>query len=118
MERIQIGWESFQPYLDTDMPPPLSEDDTVLRGDPEWSVAASRYVAVKREADALAEKVEAARQSLLALAKHPKESGAGVTVTRYWKQGNVDYKKVPALHGLDLNPWRAKGREEVRVLLA
>lgn len=55
--------------------------------------------------------------TLLALVKHPKEGGAGVTVARYWRQGNVDYKKIPALKGLDLTAWRGKAREEVRVMV-
>jgi hypothetical protein len=49
------------------------------------------------------------------LASHVSESGFGVSVTRYFKQGNVDYKKVPALKGVDLNAYRGVVREEVRV---
>ena len=44
-----------------------------------------------------------------------REQGAGVSVTTFWKAGNVDYKKVPALAGLDLSAFRGKAREEVRV---
>jgi hypothetical protein len=51
----------------------------------------------------------------VALAAHPREQGAGVSVTRYWKAGNVDYKKVPQLQGVDLDAYRGKAREEVRV---
>lgn len=47
--------------------------------------------------------VAQAREALLALAPHPKEQGAGVAVTRYWKAGNVDYKRISALQGLDLS---------------
>ncbi len=118
MARIRAAWDGFQTHLDNDTPPPLTDDDTVVRNDPTWLAAATAYTEAKREADQLADKLEAARQVLLALAKHPKESGAGVTVTRYWKQGNVDYKKIPALEGLDLSQWRGKGREEVRVVAA
>jgi len=49
------------------------------------------------------------------LAQHPSESGYGVTVTRFWKQGGVDYKRVPELQGVDLDVYRAKPREEVGV---
>ncbi len=81
-----------------------------------WTEAATAFTLAKREADAQAERLDAARQALVALAQHPKEQGAGVSVTRYWKQGNVDYKKVPQLLGLDLSPYRGKTRQEVRVL--
>ncbi len=56
-----------------------------------------------------------ARDQLVALAQHPREQGGGVSLTRYWKAGNIDYKKVPALKGLDLSCYRGKAREEVRV---
>jgi hypothetical protein len=38
-----------------------------------------------------------------------------VAVTRFWKVGNVDYKSVVELRGVDLERYRGKGREEVRV---
>ena len=55
------------------------------------------------------------REKLVALAQHPKETGAGVSVTRFWKQGSVNYKLVPALNGVDLQQYRGKAREEIRV---
>lgn len=60
----------------------------------------------------------AARDALVALAHHPREQGAGVSVTRYWKASNVAYAKIPALQGLDLSGYRGKTREEVRVMTA
>lgn len=60
-------------------------------------------------------RLEAARAAVVALAGHPKESGAGVTVTRHWKAGSVDYKRVVELKGVDLDHYRGKSREEVRV---
>lgn len=118
MACIQAAWKAFAVHLDTDTPPPLSEADTVQRLDAQWSVAAKGFAEAKAVADQAAERLEAARQALLALVKHPKDCGAGVAVTRYWRQGNVDYKKIPALKGLDLSPWRGKSREEVRVTVA
>ena len=118
MERIQVAWDDFQRYLDDDTPPALTEADTVVRTDSAWQQAAQTYAVVKREAELLAEQLEAARQSLVALAQHPREQGAGVAVTRFWKQGSVDYKKVPVLQGLDLSHYRGKAREEVRVSLS
>jgi hypothetical protein len=36
-------------------------------------------------------------------------------VTRYWKAGSVDYKRVPELASVDLDAYRQKGRWETRV---
>jgi putative phage-type endonuclease len=115
MERIRQGWEAFQPYLDGDTPPPLAEADTVIRDDAAWMQAAAAYAVAKQAADRATEALELSRQALIALAQHPREQGAGVAVTRFWKAGNVDYKRVPALKGVDLDAYRGKSREEIRV---
>ena len=118
MERIRAGWDAFQEYLTCDAPPPLSDTDTVVRQDLLWNTAALAYTAAKRTAELADEALATARDQLVALACFPREQGAGVTVSRYWKQGNVDYKRVPALKGLDLSLYRGKAREEVRVVVA
>jgi len=87
----------------------------VMREDVAWQAAAKGYLALKAEADAVVEKLDAAKAALVGLAKHPSETVSGVTVTRFWKQGNVDYKKVPVLAGVELDAYRGKAREEVRV---
>jgi putative phage-type endonuclease len=118
MDRIRRGWEVFQGYLDSDTPPPLTEADTVVREDDRWAAAANAFSAAKVAADSADAALTLARESLVALAQHPKECGAGVSVTRFWKQGGVAYGKVPELQGLDLSAYRGKAREEVRVSLS
>jgi putative phage-type endonuclease len=118
MERIRRGWEAFQVFLDTDTAPPLTEADTVVRDDQAWQAAAAAFAEAKRQADACDAALSTARDALVALARHPREQGAGVYVSRYWKAGNVDYKKIPSLSGLDLTSYRGKAREEVRVSVA
>jgi putative phage-type endonuclease len=115
MQVIKASWDTFQTYLDTDTPPPLSDRDALERSDPVWKLAAGRYVVAKRKAEEAATELETGRERLVALASHASETGFGVTVTRYFKQGNVDYKRVPALRGVDLDSFRGKGREEIRV---
>lgn len=44
--------------------------------------------------------------------------GAGETVARFWRAGSVDYKKVVELKGVDLEQYRGKAREDVRVSVA
>lgn len=115
MQRIREGWDWFQGFLNTDSPPPLTDADTVLREDAGWTDAAQAYAQAKRASESADAGLAVARDALVALASHPREQGAGVAVTRFWKTGNVDYKKVPALQGLDLNCYRGKARAEVRV---
>ncbi|WP_210546101.1 lambda-exonuclease family protein [Rhodoferax sp. PAMC 29310] len=117
VQRIRDGWDQFQIYLDTDTPPPLTDADTVQREDADWVAAATAFSAAKLAADLADDVVAKAREALVALAQHPKESGGGVSVTRFWKQGSVSYAKVPELKGIELDKYRGKTREDVRVSL-
>lgn len=112
---IQETWDAFIEYIETDTPPPLTDRDKVIRKDAEWQAAAAMYLELKREADRVAGLLDGAKERLVNLASHPSESGSGVAVTRFWKQGAVDYKRIAALQGLDLELYRTKSREEVRV---
>lgn len=115
---ITEGWDRFTEYVAADRPPPFTERDTVVREDPEWETAAREFVALKAAADTVAEQLDAAKQRLVALTSHTSEQGFGVTVSRYLKTGNVDYKRVPQLIGVDLDQYRGPAREEIRVTVA
>jgi len=114
-ELIRQGWDTFMDFVKGDTAPPLSERDTLLRDDAEWQQRASAYVAAKKLADEAASALEAVRTALVSLTQHSSESGAGVTVTRYWKQGSVAYSKVPELRGMDLEQYRGAPPLETRV---
>lgn len=113
--RIREAWDAFQQYLDSDTPPPLTDRDTRERDDAKWQEAAAAYIAAKQCADGAAKALDQAKAALIALASHSSEAGAGVKVTRFWKAGAVDYKKIPELKGVDLERYRGKAREEVRI---
>ena len=72
----------------------------------------------RSQAEVTAAAADTAKAALIALASHTSESGAGVKVSRYWKTGNIDYKKIPELKGVDLEKYRGAAREEVRVTVA
>jgi hypothetical protein len=118
MEAIRGAWDTFAGYLTTDTPPPLTEADTAQRSDPDWVEAAQVFIATKRQVDAVADALDKARQRLIDLTKGPREAGGGVSVVRMWKSGNIDYKRIPELQGVDLERYRGKSREEVRVAVA
>jgi len=117
-DSIRDGWDAFVECLRTDTPPALIERDTRLREDGAWEHAARDYVELKRMAESVAEELDAAKARLVALTEHTSEQGFGVTVSRYWKAGSVDYKRVPQLEGVDLEQYRGPAREEVRVTVA
>lgn len=55
------------------------------------------------------------RKALLALTGDSSCRGEALKVTRYWAKGNVDYGKVPALKGVDCDPYRKKGGYRFRI---
>lgn len=116
-QRIRKAWDEFNIYVDTDTPPPMTDADTVLREDTDWQVASEDYIVLKGLAEDAATRADEAKAKLISLAVHSRESGSGVIVTRFYKQGSVDYKKVPELGSVDLEQYRCKAKEEVRVTI-
>lgn len=115
-QRIRKAWDEFYSYVDSNTPPPLTEHDAELREDAAWLEAAERYRVAKANCDAAAQTLETAKELLLSLAsQHPTIKGGGVTVSRFWKAGNVDYKRVPQLAGVDLEQYRGEGSWVVKV---
>ena len=115
---IRSAWDQFVQYLDSDTPPPLTERDSRVREDEIWSQAAARYLAAKNQAEVSTAALDEAKAALVALSSHPSESGAGVSVSQFFKRGNVDYKRVPALKGVDLEAYRGASRMETRVVVS
>ena len=113
--RIHAAWDDFMRCVATSQPPPLTDRDTKLRDDPEWMEAAAAYLELRAKSEELGTVLEEAKARLVGLASHAKEQGGGLSVTRVFKRGSIDYKRVPALKGLDLEQYRGATREEVRV---
>lgn len=116
--QITKAWDEFARFLETDTPPPLTDRDTRERTDSQWHEAAAAYITAKRLADEAATALDGAKATLVGLTSHTSESGARVKVTRFWKAGAVEYKKIQELKGVDLEQYRGAARQEVRVTVA
>ena len=112
---IRSAWDGFVKYLESDTPPPLTERDTKTRDDQEWKNAAARYLTAKKQAEVSTAALDEAKAALVSLTTHPSESGAGVSVSQFWKKGAVDYKRISALKDVDLEAYRGPSRMETRV---
>lgn len=113
--RIRGAWDQFWPLYSGRTAPEPTDADHVTRSDEEWSAAASLFRDAQVQLKAVEAAAERARKRLLDLAGDGSAHGAGVTVTRYFARGNIDYGKVPALRGLDLDPYRKAGGFRFRV---
>jgi hypothetical protein len=115
-QRIKNAWDEFSNFVDTDTSPPLSERDSELRDDDEWVLAAQLYRDAKVNSEDATKKLEEAKDRLTGLASdHPSIKGGGVTVSRFWKAGNIDYKNVPEVDGVDLEQYRGEGSWVIKV---
>jgi putative phage-type endonuclease len=112
---LRREWDRFMELVRLDQPPPLTEGDTLIRTDAEWLAAAEAYLETKLFADQSRKALEEAKERLVALTTHSNETGGGVTVTRYWRKGSIDYSRVIELASIDLERYRGAPKEEVRV---
>jgi len=113
--RIHEAWDKFAAFIASKSPPPVSKGDVRERNDPEWAAAAAHYLETKLIAEQAQKALGEAKDRLVALASHTSETGGGVTVTRYWKAGVIEYRKIPQLQALDLEQYRGEPREETRI---
>jgi predicted phage-related endonuclease len=113
--QISEAWDAFMAFVAQRMAPPLSKGDVRQRDDAEWAEAARAYVEARRTADAVQRTLDEAKGRLIALTSHSSESGCGVSVTRFWRAGMINYKAIPELVAVNLESYRAAPREETRV---
>lgn len=116
--RIQAAWDEFMRYVIEAQAPPLTDRDTRIRDDSEWLKAAAQYIQLRTAYDEAQRAAADAKDLLIALTSHASERGGGLSVTRYWKAGVIDYKKIPELKTLDLEAYRGAPREETRITTA
>jgi hypothetical protein len=86
-----------------------------IRTDAPWIRAAKAWKRAKAAAEKAALTLEKKRWALTKLAGDASASGAGVSVTRYFRAGLVQYSAIPELQSVDLDSYRKKGTWEVRV---
>jgi putative phage-type endonuclease len=95
--------------------PELCDRDVVERTDEEWLAEVAKLKDADLRLLAAKAEYEAAEAALKGMLTHPRCIGGGVSITRFPKRGNVDYKLVPQLAGVDLNAYRKPTTTEVRM---
>jgi predicted phage-related endonuclease len=113
--QIATAWDAFMRCVTEAQAPALTASDTRIRDDPEWLSAAAAYLELRTAYDEAQKAFADAKDRLVALTTHGSERGGGLSVTRYWKAGAIDYKKIPELKALDLEAYRGPPREETRI---
>ena len=95
------------------------DGDELNRGnDQRWRIAASRYRAARLKLDRAAREERYAREELQKLATARRTYGCGTEVLRSLRRGAIDYSGIPELRGVDLERYRKKSVEVVRINLS
>lgn len=98
----------FKDSLKNFEPPKLTEWDIITRFDSEWEQAAEEYRAILASLNYLENRAELLRKNLISLSDDQSSQGFGLKLTKYVKQGSIQYKDIPELKDVDLNQYRSK----------
>jgi len=101
----------FYECMKTQVPPALSDKDYVLRDDPQWLELAQEWKELSAYIKSMEENEEELRKKLLAFANGQSTKGGGIRVTRSIAKGQVNYKAIPELTGIDLEAYRKEPAE-------
>ena len=106
----------FMECLNTFTEPDLSPRDYLTREDDRWLGLADQYKTAQSMVKGWTEKLEIARQHLLQECGQSNVMGGGIRVMKVARKGTVDYKAIPELIGVDLEPYRKKPIESWRIM--
>jgi putative phage-type endonuclease len=109
--KLWQGWKSFWArYFSGER-----SASAIGREDEEWRNAAARWRLAKSAMSAAQQEEMEAREHLILLAGESGCQGAGVKVSRYAAKGGIDYKSIPVLQTIDLEPYRKEPSTRYRL---
>ncbi len=95
--------------------PRLTERDYKERKDYEWRMHALAWMDTQCQLKSLQEKEETHRKALILLSEEENSRGSGIVLSKHSRRGQVDYKEIPELLGVDLEKHRKKPVEYWRI---
>jgi hypothetical protein len=110
--KLQVELEVFWDLVENKIPPAMTAKDYKTIEDKETIDLIGHWKAAKELLDKAAEVEKDLKGKIVARCKgHMKWKYQDVTIFKTIKAGNVEYNKIPALAGVDLNQYRGKGSE-------
>lgn len=98
--------KKFWKHVEELTPPAYTDRDYETRHDAEWKEMATELNAALREKAWAEEKEKVFRDRLIQLANGKNCRGAGISLKKIMKKGNVKYSNIPELKSLDLEMYR------------
>lgn len=112
MPKIHEFYNSMMDFI----PPPATNKDYVKREDKAWDYLSEAWRHKKNELDRVKKEEEALRQELINLSGGLSTQGGGITLTKCYRKGNVQYDIIPELKSIDLEKYRKKPTEFYRII--
>lgn len=114
IEEMLAREQEFYQCMTTFTPPAKTARDKEYHkmDDDMWRTLAGQWLEVQQEIRLLTSREEELRATLIGMCPDKKpSSGFGISVNRVVKPGNIDYKSIPELQGVDLNAYRKQPSE-------
>ena len=104
-------WDKLQNFIEPD----LNERDYIRKEDSVWESLSSRWIKASQELKRLEKEEKECREALLSSAEGKSCIGGGIRLTKSFRKGAVDYKKIPELVGIDTDKYRKASSEMWRI---
>jgi predicted phage-related endonuclease len=105
IDALCAEWEKFHAWMATGEKDP---HDGWIQASQTWCDRATEYTEITAQIKDLEERQAELKKELLELGEGEKVKGAGLTLVKSVRQGNVNYKGIPELAGVDLDAYRGK----------
>lgn len=105
----------FMECVKTFTPPPLTDRDYIPMEGRSWSEMEGKLLESKTQSDYWRLEYERLKEQAWETAGKRNAKGKQVTLTGFMKKGNVDYKIIPELDGVDLEPYRKESSYQYRL---
>ena len=118
IEEMIVKANEFLEMLRTITPPPFTDLDYEDKSEDEgWNNMMEMYARFDHQEKIAKENKEKVKESLVKYADGRNVKGSNSKFTGYIKPGNVDYKSIPELSGIDLEKYRKPGTQCYRITL-
>lgn len=111
LDKEKAFWNNVQTFT----PPSLTERDYVPKEDNSWKQTAREWLDIQAQLQALQEREEALRGSLISMSGKSNSKGGGIKLSRTLRKGHIEYKNIPELKGVDLEKYRKESSESWRI---
>lgn len=108
--------EDFLECIDSLITTPIQETNYELKSDEKWREVSEQWKSAKIYLNLYESIEKKLRDQLIVLSQNKSCRGNGVSVCKFVRQGNIDYKSIPILEGMDFSNYRKKPQEQWRIL--